>query len=76
MPTVHHAFFVIAENCKHEEGDPDRCALHSLIVIRRVCCFMVSGLFHIVIHVSGSAYIKYINSVNTLPNPADDEGCS
>lgn len=29
---------------------------------------MVSGLFHIVIHVSESAYIKYINSVNTLPN--------
>lgn len=38
-------------------------------------CSMLPALLHILIHVSGSAYIPYINSVNTLPRPADDDGC-
>lgn len=38
-------------------------------------CLMLPALLHILIHVSGSAYIPYINSVNTLPRPADDDGC-
>lgn len=38
-------------------------------------CLMLPALRHILIHVSGSAYIPYINSVNTLPRPEDDDGC-
>lgn len=38
-------------------------------------CLMLPALLDILIHVRGSAYIPYINSVNTLPRPADDEGC-